>query len=268
MSRIVKVLTIAGSDSSGGAGIQADIKTFSALGVYAASVLTAVTAQNTCEVRKIIVLDADFVGVQLETVLDDLQIDAIKIGMLGTASVVHAVAAILKRRVNCPIVLDPVMVAKSKDRLLTMDAVVALRDELISLATVVTPNLAEAADLLNTDEPADEVAMSAMLPRLMALGSGAVLLKGGHLNAGDAVDLLGVQGGKQMRLCAARVPTKNCHGTGCTLSAAIAARLALGDPLMDAVQSAKQYVSRSLEQADRLLLGAGHGPLHHFHDMW
>ncbi len=268
MPPVATALTIAGSDSSGGAGIQADIKTFSALGVYAASVITAVTAQNTCEVRQIVTLEADFVGVQLETVLDDLRIDAIKIGMLSTAPVISTVAAVLRQRVTCPIVLDPVMVAKSRDRLLQADAVAVLRDELIPLASVITPNLAEAADLLNTDEPANEAAMHDMLPRLMALGAAAVLLKGGHLSASAvATDWL-CCAGKRLRLSAPRLATRNTHGTGCTLSAAIAARLALGEPLITAAKGAKQYVSSALLQADRLLLGRGHGPLHHFHGVW
>ena len=261
-------LTIAGSDSSGGAGIQADLKTFSAFGVYGASVLTALTAQNTREVRAILPVDPDFVRIQLETVLDDLPIDVVKIGMLGGTEVITIVAAVLKQRLNCPIVLDPVMVAKSNDRLLPNDAVAALRDELIPLATVITPNLPEAAALLAVDEPSDEAAMVALLPSLAELGSSAVLLKGGHLYDHDeCIDLLWNRQ-QVSRLSAPRQNTKNTHGTGCTLSAAIAARLATGQSIQEAVDAAKQYISNALASADELKIGSGRGPVHHFYEQW
>ncbi|MFT5450047.1 MAG: hydroxymethylpyrimidine/phosphomethylpyrimidine kinase [Gammaproteobacteria bacterium] len=260
-------LTIAGSDSSGGAGIQADLKTFSALGVYGASVLTALTAQNTREVRAILDVDPAFIRAQLETVLDDLRIDAIKIGMLSRPEVIDTVASILAERVSCPVVLDPVMVAKSGDRLLQAEAVAALREQLVPLATLITPNLPEAADLLGVDEPTDEAAMHDVLHALGALGSTSVLLKGGHLAGAESPDLL-LSTGEVKRLVAPRHATSNTHGTGCTLSSAIAAGLAHGESISDAVRAAKHYVSAAIAAADDLGVGSGHGPVHHFYAKW
>ena len=260
-------LTIAGSDSSGGAGIQADLKTFSALGVYGASVLTALTAQNTREVRAILDVDPAFIRAQLETVLDDLRIDAIKIGMLSRPEVIDTVASVLAERVPCPVVLDPVMVAKSGDRLLQAEAVAALRERLVPLAALITPNLPEAADLLGVDEPADEAAMHEVLHALGALGSTSVLLKGGHLAGAESPDLL-LCGGEVERLVAPRHATNNTHGTGCTLSSAIAAGLAHDESISDAVRAAKHYVSAAIAAADGLGVGSGHGPVHHFYAKW
>ena len=260
-------LTIAGSDSGGGAGIQADLKTFSALGVYGASVLTALTAQNTREVRAILDVDPGFIRAQLETVLDDLHIDAIKIGMLSRPEVIDTVAAVLAERVSCPVVLDPVMVAKSGDRLLQAEAVAALRERLVPRATVITPNLPEAADLLGVAEPADEEAMHEVLHALGALGASSVLLKGGHLAGAQSPDLL-LHNGEVERLVAPRHATNNTHGTGCTLSSAIAAGLARNLSVADAVRAAKQYVSAAIAAADDLGVGSGHGPVHHFYAQW
>lgn len=260
-------LTIAGSDSGGGAGIQADLKTFSALGVYGASVLTALTAQNTREVRTILDVDSAFIRAQLETVLDDLRVNAIKIGMLSRPEVIETVAAVLSERPACPVVLDPVMVAKSGDRLLQAEAVSALRDVLIPLASVVTPNLPEAADLLGTSEANSEQEMHEVLHALGTLGAQSVLLKGGHLVGAQSPDLL-LHEGRVERLVAARHETTNTHGTGCTLSSAIAAGLARGQTMTDAVRSAKLYVSAAIAAADDLGVGSGHGPVHHFYAQW
>ena len=260
-------LTIAGSDSGGGAGIQADLKTFSALGVYGASVLTALTAQNTREVRAILAVDPAFIRAQLETVLDDLRVDAIKIGMLSRPEVIETVAAVLAQRASCPIVLDPVMVAKSGDRLLQADALAALREVLVPLASVITPNLPEAADLLGISEATNEEAMHDVLHALGTLGASSVLLKGGHLVGAHSPDLL-LHDGRVERFVAVRHETMNTHGTGCTLSSAIAAGLARGQALGEAVRAAKHYVSAAIAAADNLGVGSGHGPVHHFYAQW
>ena len=265
--RVPIALTIAGSDSGGGAGIQADLKAFSALGVYGASAITALTAQNTREVRAIADVEPAFIRAQIDTVLDDLAVDAVKIGMLSRPEVIDTVATALSERVRCPVVLDPVMVAKSGDRLLREEAVAALRERLVPLATLITPNLPEGADLLGVPEPADEDAMRSMLDALAALGAGAVLLKGGHLRGAESVDLL-LAGGEVERLAAARHVTPNTHGTGCTLSSAITAGLARGLDVRSAVREAKAYVSGAIVAADGLGVGGGHGPVHHFHALW
>ncbi len=264
---IANALTIAGSDSGGGAGIQADLKTFSALGVYGASVITALTAQNTREVRAIHDAPPAFIAAQIDAVFDDIRIDAVKIGMLSRPEAIEAVAAGLERHGAARVVLDPVMVAKSGDRLLAEEAVASLRERLVPLATVITPNLPEAAVLLDEAPAADEAAMAAACERLLALGPGWVLLKGGHLDGAESVDLLAREG-ELLRLAAPRVVTANTHGTGCTLSSAIAAGLARGFEMVEAVRRAKDYVSAALENADRLDVGAGHGPVHHFHSFW
>ncbi|NIA68510.1 bifunctional hydroxymethylpyrimidine kinase/phosphomethylpyrimidine kinase [Pelagibius litoralis] len=260
-------LTIAGSDSGGGAGIQADLKTFSALGVYGASVISALTAQNTKAVTAIHAPPPGFIVAQLDAVLDDLRIDAAKIGMLGGAATITAVAAKLRQKPTIPLVLDPVMVAKSGDVLLAPAAMASLRRELLPLADVITPNLPEAAALLDGPVPEDEVAMAAVVRALHSLGPRAVLLKGGHLSGDESIDLL-FDGETLHRFAAPRIATKNSHGTGCTLSAAIAAGLAKGRPLAQAVADAKAYLTRALAAADSLGVGAGHGPVHHFHALW
>lgn len=260
-------LTIAGSDSSGGAGIQADLKTFSALGVYGASVITALTAQNTRGVDGVLAVPPDFVLAQMHVVARDLQVRAVKIGMLGTRAIVEAVAEGLNGFPAVPVVLDPVMVAASGDALLDEDAVEALRVTLIPKAALVTPNLAEAARLLGEAEARDERGMAAQAAKLKALGPGAVLVKGGHAEGPEAVDML-VDAEGSLRLAGPRVATAHTHGTGCTLSSAVAAELAKGASLRTAVKRAKAYVTASLERAGELHVGEGRGPLHHFHAWW
>jgi hydroxymethylpyrimidine/phosphomethylpyrimidine kinase len=260
-------LTIAGSDSGGGAGIQADLKTFSALGVYGCSVITALTAQNTRGVAGIFGVEPRFVRAQMDAVFEDLAVDAVKIGMLGTAAVIEAVAEGLERWRPRQVVLDPVMVAKGGDRLLEADAVAALRTRLLPLATVITPNLPEAADLLGIEPTTERARMANVGARLQGLGPANVLLKGGHLDGAESPDLF-MHGGETHWLDGERVATRNTHGTGCTLSSAIAARLARRVPLPQAVAEAKAYTARAIARADALEIGSGQGPVHHFHDMW
>jgi hydroxymethylpyrimidine/phosphomethylpyrimidine kinase len=260
-------VTIAGSDSSGGAGIQADLKTFSALGVYGASVIAALTAQNTRGVSAVLDVPPEFVAAQMDAVFSDLDVGAVKIGMLGNAGVVEAVAAGLARHRQTRIVLDPVMVATSGDRLLTPDAVEAMLKRLVPLALVVTPNLPEAAALLDAPQATTEDEMVRQAERLLGLGAKAVLMKGGHGNGAESADLL-VTTTATVRFSAARIATKNTHGTGCTLAAAIAAGLAKGEDLSPATRKAKEYVTAAIAAADRLAVGHGHGPVHHFHRWW
>ncbi|KEA62553.1 Hydroxymethylpyrimidine phosphate kinase ThiD [Marinobacterium lacunae] len=263
-------LTIAGSDSGGGAGIQADLKTFSALGVFGASVITALTAQNTREVRAIHDVPAAFIADQLNTVLDDLVVDAIKIGMLSRPETIETIAGILRERAITNIVLDPVMVAKSGDKLLLDEAVSALRNELVPLARLITPNLPEAAVLLGTDEAESRDDMRAQAQALRQLGPQGVLIKGGHLSessSDDSADLLLLDHSEHW-LPAKRIATRNTHGTGCTLSSAIAAGLARGLDIVRAVEAAKAYITDAIQAADRLQVGSGHGPTHHFHRWW
>ena len=264
---IFNVLSIAGTDPSGGAGSQADLKTFSALGVYGASVISAVVAQNTQGVAASHHLPPAFVTAQLDTLFDDVRIDAVKIGMLGTAGIVAAVAAALLRHRPAFIVLDPVMVATSGDQLLAGDALAALREELLPVVDLVTPNLAEAAALLGEDEAAvsEEEALG-QLERLHRLCPG-VLITGGHLGGAESVDLL-LLDGTITRLRAPRVPTRNTHGTGCTLSAAIAALRPQRPDWAGAVTDAKDYLTGALLAADALDVGHGHGPVHHLHALW
>jgi hydroxymethylpyrimidine/phosphomethylpyrimidine kinase len=260
-------VTIAGSDCSGGAGIQADLKTFAALGVYGASVITALTAQNTQGVRAIHDAPADFIAAQIDAVFSDLAVNAVKIGMLSRAAAIEAVAAGLKRYRPAHVVLDPVMVATSGGTLLDPAALAALRGLLVPLAQVLTPNLPEAAALLDMPPAENEDDMRAQAQRLLTLGAQAVLLKGGHGGGPESVDFLADSNGV-VRLAAKRVATRNTHGTGCTLSSAIAAELAKGLALTDAVRAAKDYVTAAIAAADRLAVGQGRGPVHHFHRWW
>jgi hydroxymethylpyrimidine/phosphomethylpyrimidine kinase len=260
-------VTIAGSDSGGGAGIQADLKTFSALGVYGASVITALTAQNTKGVQGIFDVDPSFIAQQMDSVFGDLSVCAVKIGMLSRPDVIETVAAGLERHGARDVVLDPVMVAASGDRLLATEAVEVLKRRLIPLAGLITPNLPEAAALLNEVQADDEAQMKRQAEALLRLGPGAVLLKGGHGAGPESVDVLLTSDGF-VRLAAPRHATRNTHGTGCTLSAAITAALAKGSPLVDAVKSAKHFVSEAIAAADRLRVGHGIGPTHHFHAWW
>jgi hydroxymethylpyrimidine/phosphomethylpyrimidine kinase len=257
-------LTIAGSDSSGGAGIQADLKTFAALGVYGASVITALTAQNTKGVTGIHDVPSDFVAAQLDAVFGDLEVKAVKIGMVSRRDIIEAIVKGLDRGKPKHVVVDPVMVATSGDRLLSPDAVDAMRKMLFPRATIITPNLPEAAALLDVKVAVSESEIEAQGRRLLAFGCPAVLIKGGHGDGEESVDFL-VMKDSVVRLAASRVATKNTHGTGCTLSSAVAAGLAKGESLEAAVRAAKNYVSAAIASADRLGVGHGHGPVHHFH---
>jgi hydroxymethylpyrimidine/phosphomethylpyrimidine kinase len=260
-------LTIAGSDSSGGAGIQADLKTFAALGVYGASVITALTAQNTNGVSGIHAVPADFVTAQIDAVFSDLQVDAVKIGMAAELATIDAIVEGLTRWSPKHVVLDPVMVATSGDRLLAAEAVDALRTKLMPRASLVTPNLPEAAALLDEAVASSESAIERQGKRLLALGCRAVLIKGGHGEGAESIDYL-VSSGGTIALAAPRVATKNTHGTGCSLSSAIAAGLAKGEDLESAVRNAKTWISAAIAAADRFSVGHGHGPVHHFHKFY
>jgi hydroxymethylpyrimidine/phosphomethylpyrimidine kinase len=260
-------LSIAGSDSSGGAGIQADLKTFAALGVYGASVVTALTAQNTKGVSGIHLVPADFVTAQIDAVFGDLDVKAVKIGMVAQLAAIDAIAAGLTRWSPKHIVLDPVMVATSGDRLLAADAVEGLRTKLIPRASLVTPNLPEAAALLDEPVAASEAAIASQGERLLAMGCRAVLIKGGHGQGAESIDYL-VRGNGTIALAAPRIATTNTHGTGCSLSSAIAAGLAKGEELETAVRNAKAWISAAIAAADRLDVGHGQGPIHHFHGFY
>jgi hydroxymethylpyrimidine/phosphomethylpyrimidine kinase len=257
-------LTIAGSDSSGGAGIQADLKTFAALGVFGASVITALTAQNTTGVSGIHAVPAEFVTAQIDAVFSDLAVAAVKIGMVAQPASIDAIVAGLKRWSPKHLVLDPVMVATSGDRLLAAEAVEALRSKLIPLAAVITPNLPEAAALLDEPVAISEAAVESQGRRLLSMGCGAVLIKGGHGQGEESIDYF-IDAKGVIALAAPRIATKNTHGTGCSLSSAIAAGLAKGENLEAAVRSAKAWVSAAIASADRFSVGHGHGPIHHFH---
>lgn len=262
--RIANVLSIAGSDPSGGAGIQADLKAFSALGTYGMAVITALTAQNTQGVTAIHVPPADFVVAQIGAIASDIHVSAVKIGMIATAEIASAIAAALPELGNMPVVLDPVMVAKGGHPLIAADAMAALRGDLVPLATVITPNLEEAAALLGEPVVRDLADMPAQAERLMSLGAKAVLLKGGHLDGASSPDyLLGPEGG--IWLDGSRIATSATHGTGCTLSSALAAYLAKGATLTEAATAAKAYVTAAIRNASKLNVGHGHGPTHHFH---
>jgi len=251
-----RVLTIAGSDSSGGAGIQADLKTFTVFRVYGMTAITALTAQNTCGVSGIVPMSGEFVRQQIDAVVSDVGVDAAKTGMLATRAIVVAVAAAVRAHRIAPLVVDPVMVAQSGARLLDADAGAALLGELVPLATVVTPNLSEAEALLGmrVTSLAD---MHEAARRLVAIGAAAALVKGGHLEGGEAVDVL-YDGRVAHELRAARLPTRHTHGTGCMTAAALAAGLARGLPLLDAAREAKRFIGTAL--AGALALGTGNGP--------
>jgi hydroxymethylpyrimidine/phosphomethylpyrimidine kinase len=264
---IPNALTIAGSDSSGGAGIQADLKTFAALGAYGASVITALTAQNTRAVTGVHAVPPEFVRRQIDAVFDDVRIDALKIGMVGDADVIEAVAAGLRAHAGPPVVLDPVMIAKSGDRLLAERAVGALRRELLPLATVITPNIPEAAVLLGGEEARSIEQMGEAARALHGLGARYVLLKGGHLDGERSPDVL-YDGESVEVFDAPRVATPNTHGTGCTLSAAIAALIPQRPSVVAACRDAKAYVAGAIAASGALTVGSGHGPVHHFHRLW
>ncbi|HEX5778737.1 MAG TPA: bifunctional hydroxymethylpyrimidine kinase/phosphomethylpyrimidine kinase [Xanthobacteraceae bacterium] len=260
-------VTIAGSDSGGGAGIQADLKTFSALGIYGASVIAALTAQNTLGVSAIHDVPPDFISAQIDAVYSDLKVQATKIGMLSHPATVEAVAAGLDRHKVQNVVLDPVMVAASGAKLLAQDAQTSLVRELFPRALLVTPNLHEASVLLDAPVAKNESEMREQGERILALGANAVLIKGGHAEGPEAVDLLIDKNGVR-RFTGKRHRTMNTHGTGCTLSSAVAAGLAQGMTLDQAVAEAKAYVGAAIAAADQLSVGHGHGPVHHFHELW
>jgi hydroxymethylpyrimidine/phosphomethylpyrimidine kinase len=255
-------LTIAGSDSSGGAGIQADLKTFTAFGVYGASVVTALTAQNTRGVQAVHAVPPSFVAAQLDSVLSDLDVGAIKTGMLADAAITETVARTLRAGPPRPLVVDPVMVATSGDVLLQPDAVDAVRTALAPLATLITPNIAEAAVLLDTRRAETEAEMRDQARALLGLGCRAVLVKGGHGGGEQAVDVLAAASGVET-FASPRVDTPHTHGTGCTLSAAIAALLTQGATLPEAVRRAKDFVWHGLQAGRTLGVGHGRGPVDH-----
>lgn len=272
-SRLRNVLTIAGSDPSGGAGLQGDLKTFSALGVYGTNVITAVIAQNTSGVASVYPVSPQAIREQLEHLLDDVAIDAVKIGMVASREVAEVIADVLRQRRPRWIVLDPVMVAKSGDILVDDAGIRAVRDILVPLADVITPNLPEAAVLLDSPSPTNLDEMEAMLPGLTQLGAPYVVLKGGHLRGETCPDLLATPNGHEW-LPASRIDTDNLHGTGCALSSAIAACLAKlpvdaeRDAPVAAISDAKQWLHAALEASVRLSVGKGRGPVHHFHAWW
>jgi hydroxymethylpyrimidine/phosphomethylpyrimidine kinase len=275
MSRIANALTIAGIDPSGGAGVFADLKAFSALGAYGCGVVAALTAQNTRAVTGVHTPPVEFLRLQIDTLFADVRIDAVKVGMLASAEIVATVADRLAHFGVPNLVVDPVMVAKSGDHLLARSAVAMVREALLPLARVVTPNLPEAGVLLGRSAPEGLPDMYRAAERLRALlptsGEHWVLLKGGHLSGDVVVDLLH-DGDRMIELKGPRVATRNTHGTGCTLSAAVAAllpqRAAEPCPVESAVRGARDYLFRALQSADRLEVGSGHGPVHHFHALW
>ncbi|MDE0969723.1 MAG: bifunctional hydroxymethylpyrimidine kinase/phosphomethylpyrimidine kinase [Octadecabacter sp.] len=260
-------LTIAGSDSSGGAGVQADIKAISASGAFAASVITAVTAQNTTSVTRVHEVPSDVVFDQIEAVLSDLEVQAIKLGMLFSAPIIDAVAQGLVV-FSAPIVVDPVMIAKSGDALLHRSAIDAMIRKILPLATLLTPNLPEAACLLGVSQAQSPTDIIAQGQQLLAMGPKVVLMKGGHADGDICTDYLIDVTGVVVTLTAPRVQTRNTHGTGCTYSAAIAAQLAKGHDLHSAVATAHNYLQTAIKTADQLSIGRGHGPVHHFHGQW
>ncbi len=263
---IATALSVAGSDPSGGAGVQADLKTFSARGVYGMAAITALTAQNTLGVSGVHVAPPDFVAAQIAAVLQDIRVDAVKIGMVADADVAAAVADALSGY-RGPVTLDPVMVAKGGARLLAGDAAAVLATRLLPLATVATPNLAEAAALLGAPVARDRAGMAEQARALLDLGAQAVLIKGGHLEGPESPDALAARDGI-IWFEGPRHATRNTHGTGCTLSAAVAAELAKGRTPVEAASSAKAYVAGAIAAADELDIGGGHGPTHHFHALW
>lgn len=263
----INALTIAGTDPSGGAGIQADLKAFSALAAYGTSVITALVAQNTCGVQSVYRIEPEFVGAQLDSVLSDVRIDTAKIGMLSETAIVQMVAEKLKRAAIPYVVLDTVMVAKSGDALLSPDAVASVREQLLPQVSLITPNLPEAAALLDCAPAHSEDAMLTQGEALLALGCQAVLMKGGHLGDSESPDWLITRSGAE-RFTAPRVNTRHTHGTGCSLSAALAALRPRYTDWAETLREAKSWLQQALVQADTLEVGKGIGPVHHFHRWW
>ncbi len=268
MKNYYRALSIAGSDSGGGAGIQADLKTFAALGCYGMSVITALTAQNTVSVTGIQAVPPEFIALQMDAVMTDIGADAVKVGMLHSPEVIRIVAQCLQRYDCETIVLDPVMVTRNGDKLLQDDAVQALKTHLFPMAAVITPNLAEASILLSRDVT-ERSQMGDACRDLADLGCDRVFLKGGALTGSVSVDILYDKlTGELLELESPRIDTRNSHGTGCTISSAIAACLAKGMELSAAVQEAKAYIDGALQGGADIKIGAGHGPVHHFHNWW
>ncbi len=263
--RYARVLTIAGSDSGGGAGIQADLKTFTALGCYGMSAITALTAQNTIGVQGICTVSPEFLKAQIQSVLEDIGVDAVKIGMLPTPSSVEVVAWAIEHYKLTNVVLDPVIVATSGDRLIADVTVNVLVRELFSRVSVITPNLDEASLLLGRNI-LNAQGLPVAAQELLGMGSKAVLLKGGHLLGRHVVDVLVQQGGQLQRYESRRITSRNVHGTGCTLSSAIAAFLALGKSLPEAVRLARAYILQAIGEGADVTTGRGHGPLNHGFD--
>ena len=264
---MIKALTIAGFDGSGGAGIQADLKTFSALGCYGMCVLTALPVQNTQGVRNCYGIELKAIEEQLYCIFDDIIPDAIKIGMLFNSDIIKLVADFLKTHAkNIPIIVDPVMVAKSGDRLLLEEAVASLKSRILPISTVVTPNIPEAEDLTSRKIKTDEDMINAA-KEILDMGAKNVMLKGGHMEGELSRDLFMNREGKEF-LNAARIDTKNTHGTGCTLSAAICSYIAHGKTPLEACKLGKEYLFNALEAAKTDSVGKGHGPVNHFYDAW
>lgn len=263
---IPRILSIAGTDPTGGAGMHADIKTFSAMKTYAMSVVTAVVAQNTQGVRAFKAMDANFVADQIDAVFEDVEVDAVKIGMVANASIAKVIVERLLHHGATNIVLDPVMVAKSGDLLLDEEAIEVIRDALVPMAAIITPNLPEAGVLLNIKPEWSLDNMRNYAPDILALDCRSVLLKGGHLHGTTSPDIFCDRHGV-IELDAPRIATKNDHGTGCTISAAIAALLPTTS-LVDSVRFAKHYLTGALAASDKLKIGHGHGPVHHFFELW
>lgn len=263
----INALTIAGTDPSGGAGIQADLKAFSALAAYGTSVITALVAQNTRGVQSVYHIDPAFVAAQLDSVLSDVRIDSAKIGMLANADIVGVVAERLRHYSLPYVVLDTVMLAKSGDALLAPEAVASIRHQLLPLVSIITPNLPEAAALLDCEPAENERQMREQGQALLAMGCQAVLMKGGHLSEEESPDWLFMAGIEQ-RFSAPRVVTRHTHGTGCTLSAALAALRPRYGNWAETIAAAKDYLQHALQQADSLEVGQGIGPVHHFHAWW
>lgn len=261
---IPNLLSIAGSDPSGGAGVQADLKTFSALGGYGMAALTALTAQNTQGVTGVHELPPDFVVKQVEAVFDDIRVDAVKVGMAGSAQTIARLGDVLQERKPPVLVLDPVMVAQSGDKLLSDDAVKRLEINLLPLASVITPNIPEAEILLGKEYDGD---MEYFAKQLLKLGARAVLLKGGHLEGETAKDIF-IDAGNLVYLEEKRIKTKNNHGTGCTLSSALTAYMARGLPAPEAAFAAKKYITAALRESGKLKVGHGAGPVNHFYAQW
>lgn len=265
MKKYHSVLTIAGSDCSGGAGIQADIKAISALGGYAASAITAITVQNTCGVTGIHPVPASYVKAQIEAVMTDIKPSAIKIGMINDVEIVKAIAESIKEYKPKFVVFDPVMVSTSGCKLIEDKAIEAIKEELIPLSTIITPNLSEAM-VLTGDSISDAASMTAAGNKILESGCGAVLIKGGHLEGNDMCDVLCIKGENTPYIyTASKISSKNTHGTGCTLSSSIATYLALGETLQEAVRKAKGYVHKGILNGKDVCIGSGHGPLNHFY---